>query len=466
MRRIYQRFSVAILVFLFHCYVVAQDVNLSPASLTFATQLEGSVSAAQTVTLTNTGNAVLSVTSIVASGGYSVTNNCTSLNPGDFCTIEVKFLSSLIGTDNGVLTVTDNASSSPQFVNLSGSTLPNLTLVPATINLGSVAVGTTSPAKKVTLTNQGPALAIAAIATSGNYIQSNNCPATLTTGGSCAINVSFQPTAVGTIQGALSVTSSDGFNFALSGVSAGLSGTGTGTVASQAALQPSKVNFGLHGAVDFFPSSKKVTLTNASSTTSLTIQGVSVTGPASFSQPMYQITSNNCPSMLAPKAQCQITVTLGNSGAVPLSIPGALTIVDSDPTSPQVVPLSATQAAEVTFSPPRLTFPPQNVGTTSPMQVVTVSSNLDDSGISLLPLAISGDFNVVPAGSTPCGMSPGFSGFGAKCTLGITFTPNRVGVINGTVTFTMYPECDPEKVKILHQPCPAAQVINLTGTGQ
>src|SRR2546429_3496465 len=46
-------------------------VSLSSTSLTFASQLVGTTSAAQTVTLNNTGNTALSVTSIVASGDYA-----------------------------------------------------------------------------------------------------------------------------------------------------------------------------------------------------------------------------------------------------------------------------------------------------------------------------------------------------------------------------------------------------------
>jgi len=49
--------------------------------------------------------------------------------------------------------------------------------------------------------------------------------------------------------------------------------------------------------------------------------------------------------------------------------------------------------------------------------------------------------------------------------VGVTFTPNRIGSIEGAVTFTLYPQCDPQTVLVLHEPCSTAQVINLTGTG-
>src|SRR5262249_20016895 len=148
------------------------------------------------------------------------------------------------------------------------------------------------------------------------------------------------------------------------------------------------------------------------------------------------------------------------------SAPGALTFVDSDPTSPQVVALSVSELPEVSFIPATLTFAPQPVGTTSAPQIVTLRYNLDQTGVSLIPATVSGDYNVVSAGANPCGLSPGFNGLGSTCTLGVSFSPSHTGVINGAVTFTLYPECNPESVLIFHQPCPTAQVVGLTGVGQ
>jgi len=118
-------------------YALSQ-VNLSTTSLTFSPQLVGSVSAPQKLTLTNSGSSIITVNSIAASGGYSAKSNCSTLNPGDNCTISVTFLSGLLGTDQGVITINDTDASSPQLVTLSGSTLANQTLSPGRVNLGSV----------------------------------------------------------------------------------------------------------------------------------------------------------------------------------------------------------------------------------------------------------------------------------------------------------------------------------------
>ena len=97
-------------------------MSLTSTSLTFASQLVGATSAAQTVTLNNTGNAALSVTSIVAGGDYAQTNTSgTSIAAGANCTISVTFTPTATGTRTGAITITDNAAGSPHIVSLTGT---------------------------------------------------------------------------------------------------------------------------------------------------------------------------------------------------------------------------------------------------------------------------------------------------------------------------------------------------------
>ena len=96
--------------------------TLAPASLTFAAQATGSTSASQAVTLQNTGTGILTLSSIAASGVFSETNGCgKTLAPGASCIISVSFTPLADGTATGTLMVTDNATSSPQTVSLTGT---------------------------------------------------------------------------------------------------------------------------------------------------------------------------------------------------------------------------------------------------------------------------------------------------------------------------------------------------------
>jgi 6-phosphogluconolactonase (cycloisomerase 2 family) len=103
-------------------------VSVSPASLAFATQQLGTTSAPKTVTITNHQNTTLAIDSITPSGDYGTvaigTNPCGSTLPElTSCTIGVTFSPiGRTGTIPGDLTVSSNASSSPQIVKLTGTT--------------------------------------------------------------------------------------------------------------------------------------------------------------------------------------------------------------------------------------------------------------------------------------------------------------------------------------------------------
>jgi len=176
-------------------------VTLSPASLTFGAQLVFTPSAPQTVTLTNTGTATLAISSIVASDSFFELNNCgSSLAVGAKCNINVFFSPRVLGTVTGTVTITDNASDSPQTVSLSGAgTIVGLS--PSTVNFYTQTVGTTSAAQTVTMTNYGYRAVNVGIGLRGsnpaNFAQTNTCGNSLAAGASCSISVTFTPQAKG-----------------------------------------------------------------------------------------------------------------------------------------------------------------------------------------------------------------------------------------------------------------------------
>ncbi len=103
--------------------VSAPAVTLSPTSLnTFSSQPVGTTSTPQTVTVTNSGTANLTISGIAATGAFSETNTCpSSLAPQANCVISVVFAPTVVGTASGTLTITDNAPNSPQTLSLGGS---------------------------------------------------------------------------------------------------------------------------------------------------------------------------------------------------------------------------------------------------------------------------------------------------------------------------------------------------------
>jgi MBG domain/Bacterial Ig-like domain (group 3)/Transmembrane protein 131-like N-terminal len=132
--------------------------TLSPTSLDFGHSPVGVQTVSQPVTVTNTGTASLNISSISTSGDYLESENCTigPIAPGDSCTIYASFLPTAIGTRTGSLSITDDATDSPQTVSLTGVGDPastTLVINAPSITYGAnglVTVTVTSPSNTVT----------------------------------------------------------------------------------------------------------------------------------------------------------------------------------------------------------------------------------------------------------------------------------------------------------------------------
>ena len=98
------------------------------------------------------------------------------------------------------------------------------TLSGTPVNFGSVNIGYSSNGQSFVLTNTGEGALAFTIATTGDFMQSNNCGTSpLPMHGSCTINVVFAPMGLGTRNGALTVTT----NGTTPVLSVPLSGSGT-----------------------------------------------------------------------------------------------------------------------------------------------------------------------------------------------------------------------------------------------
>jgi len=106
--------------------IMAPVATLSPTSLTFGSTLVGSSAATQTVTLKNSGNATLTLAGTSLTGAdatsFSTSTTClTTLAAGDSCSYIVTFTPAAAGTLTAKLSISDNDSSSPQTVGLTGT---------------------------------------------------------------------------------------------------------------------------------------------------------------------------------------------------------------------------------------------------------------------------------------------------------------------------------------------------------
>jgi hypothetical protein len=219
----------------------APGVSLSSSSLSFGSESVGASSTAQTVTLSNPGNAALSISSIGITGtdssDFSQTNNCgSSVAAGAKCTISATFTPAASGSLTAALSLTDNATGSPQSVTLtgtgtasgSGGNSPSVSLSSTSLSFGSEPAGMTSAAQTVTLSNTGSAaLSISSVAVGGTNPSefseiADTCGSSLAAGSKCTIEATFTPAAANSYRATLSITD----NASGSPQAVSLSGTG------------------------------------------------------------------------------------------------------------------------------------------------------------------------------------------------------------------------------------------------
>ena len=226
-------------------------ISLSTTSLTFPSQLVGTKSAIQMLTLTNLGGSALTF-----SGGFSISGSsfalgsngtCTlnaSYSPGSSCTIGVDFVPTAAGALSGTLSISSNASSSPLVVKLAGTGIlphPVINLSATSLAFANQTVGTKSAAKMLTLTNTGnSALTFSsAFAISGSSFVlggGGTCSqgTSYAPGTSCTLGVVFNPLVSGALSGTLSIAS----NATSSAVLVSLSGTGVAPVSTNLVYSP------------------------------------------------------------------------------------------------------------------------------------------------------------------------------------------------------------------------------------
>lgn len=316
--------------------VAPANVVLTPPALTFPQTNVGAQSAAQTITIANTGGESLPLTAEAVSGDFAIAaNTCGSyIATNSSCTVSIVFAPTASGARTGALTVTDTLGTQTAQLSGTGQATATDTLTPLSLTFPAQQVGTASPAAVVTLSNTGdqPLTGISVAAT-GDFTAVNNCGSLLQGHGNCTIAVTFVPTLVGTETGALTVT--DEFR------SQTVDLTGTGTAPPGVSAEPASINFGGFAA-GTTSSVQTITVTNSggSALSSLT---AAVTSD-------FAIASNNCPATLGVGSACQIGVTF-TAPAVGGAVTGSLTINAANLPQPLTVQLAgATEDFSLTAS--------------------------------------------------------------------------------------------------------------------
>jgi FG-GAP-like repeat/Abnormal spindle-like microcephaly-assoc'd, ASPM-SPD-2-Hydin/Divergent InlB B-repeat domain len=404
------------------------------------------MSAASAVTATFTAVFPLAV-SLAGTGKGTVTSSPAGINCPTTCSANF--------ASGAVVVLTETAASGSAFAGWSGACSgtascsvtmsaskavaatfnlasgPAVALSPTNVSFGTVAIGSTSMTKTVTLKNTGTAsLTITGIAiagsNAGDFSQTHTCTSSLAVGASCTISVSFKPTASGTRTAAVSITD----NAAGSPQKIALSGSGT-----TAKLSPTSLIFGTV-AIGVTSAAKTVALTNLA-VTSLPITGISITGTnaGDFSQ------THTCTSSLAAGASCIINVIFKPTASGTRT--AALSVTDNAAGSPQKVPLSGI-GTTAKLSPTSLNFGTVAIAVSSAAKTVTLT-NVAATSLTIMGIAITGT-NAGDFSQTHTCLNS--LAAGASCTISIKFKPTASGTRGAALSVTDNAAGSPQTVSL------------------
>jgi hypothetical protein len=398
--------------------VAPGSLSFSPGSLVFPATATAAVSAAQSLTLTNTGGSNLTLQALSISSNYSVASSTcgSTLAASNSCIVNIVFEPSTTGTLSGSITATAPGSTQQGHATLIGTAVTpvNLVFAPGVLSFGSIQQGKTSASQNGTLTNTGGLAAqLQPPVVTGDYaITSGSCGSTLAAAGSCTMAVSFTPTATGSRPGSVIVhTPSSTATLALSG---------TGTAIPVLILTPTTLTFGATSQGSSSPA-QNVAISNLGSST-IQLQTIAITAGASD----FALSANTCGATLAYDSGCTVAVTFTPTAGGQRT--GLMTV--SDATETHTVTLNGTglTLATDTLAPASLTFDAQVVGTVSSTKSVTLT-NSGGATLTSISTKVSGPFQA----TNNCGIQ---LGGGLSCGIAVSYTPTAGGVQTGQLTVT------------------------------
>ena len=305
----------------------AAAVVLTPLTLNFPATLVNQTAASQIITVANTGANPATLGTPVVTGDFKIAaSTCgATLAPQTACSLSISFTPTAGGTRTGVLTVTDSAGTQTAQLTGTGNAPATDTLSPTSLTFAEQAIGTTSAAQQVTLTNAGD-IALTLISASvspGDFTATNSCGASLNPHSTCAISVAFVPTSVGTRTATVTVT--DQFRsqtVALSGI---------GVAPPGVSLSPASLSFPATG-VGLSAPAQTLTLTNNGGLPLHLANNALSSG--------FMIASSTCGSTLAPTTSCNLVIVFSPTSAGAVS--GTLTLTDDAPSGGQTTNLTGT----------------------------------------------------------------------------------------------------------------------------
>jgi hypothetical protein len=409
-------------------------LTVTPASIAFGSVTVGS-EATQTVNLKNNGNESAAISKIAATGtGVSISGAAApmTLAAGQIANLAITYKPTTAGALSGTVSITSNASNPSMVIELTATATSKaaatLTVTPASIAFGSVAVGSEATQTVKLANTGGEAATISKMSYSGTGVSVSGltAPATLAAGQTVNLTVTYKPVSAGTLAGALSLTS----NATDPTMQVGLSATATSSTLS---ATPSSVSFG--NVVVGSNTTQTIRLQNIG-TSKVTISGVtpSVAGVV--------VSGITLPANLAPGTSATITAAYKPTAAG--NVVGNITVTSNAVGSPTIIDLSATAAAalvQLTPSATSLSFGNVTVGSSGATQVTVKSTGNQNASIS--GVSVSGTGFVLGSTAASVILDPNQTE-----TYTVNFNPKATGGSTGTLTITSNAKNSPTKISL------------------
>ncbi len=414
-------------------------IGVSATSVNFGALITNTASAAQVITVSNSGSAALSFTSIALGGAQAgfvtLGGTCATATPlaaGASCTVTALARPTATGAFAASITLASNAANGNVTIGLAGSGAapgPAVSANPSVLAFGTATVGAAALTQNVTLTNSGNvALSFTSIAVSGaagvSIPAGGTCTGALAPAATCSVPLAFAPGAAGAVTATLLVRSN------APDLQVAVSGTGTTapvakpTLSDNGPLAFADTQVGKASAV-------RSTILQYPGTVALKIATLTLGGTHSADFALGGTCSLN--GTVSPSASCTIDATFKPAAAGARS---ADLLLVTDGGAQFSVPLSGNgiaiaAPAVLTVGPQSFDFGAAVIGATSPNKRFMLS-NTSTAAATLTGATFSGPFARV-LDATGCAAFPFVLQPGAACELVVGYTPATAGPNSGNV---------------------------------
>ena len=315
---------------------------------------------------------------------------------------------------------------------------PSIAVAPASLTFASTYVGSASAVASVTVSNSGTAnLVLSSLSLSGTNAAefrlepTSTCTggSTLVPGASCRVNLTFRPTSTGAKAANLALA----HNAAAGTTLVPVSGTASPAPTPSITVSPAAITFPSTTAGG---SSAVYSVTAANTgTAALIFSAISTSGVNANDFKIEPTSTCSISASVAPGGSCRADLTF--KPTVLGALTASLVFAHNAPSGTSSVALNGMATAAPTptiaLSASSLSFGPQEVGSQSALQTITVT-NVGSAALNISALTAGGSHVTDFPRSGTCQSGMTLAATGGNCTLVFAFAPTAVGARSSNLT--------------------------------